>query len=86
MGCCIEQAAGYRPDMKMRMPRTTDSDDVSVLFIGKTLQLDNGVARAMVKAGATDTGHLERVREFAVECRCVCLEIDWDQADWVGDD
>src|ERR1700722_19158526 len=68
--------------MKMRMPRATDGDDVSELLTGETLQLNNGVALAMVKV-ATDPSQFEGIRELAVECRRVCLEIERDQARWV---
>jgi hypothetical protein len=81
----IEQTPGYGADVKMRMPRPTDGDDVSELLIGETFQLNNGVAPSMVKA-ATDPGHFERICEFVVKCGRVCLEIDRDQGGWIDDD
>jgi hypothetical protein len=81
----IEQTPGYRADVKMRMSRATDGDDVSELLIGETLQLNNGVALAMVK-DSTDSSRFERICEFVVKGRRVCLEIDRDQAGWVDDD
>ena len=71
--------------MKMGMPRAADGDDVSELLIGETLQLNNGVALAMVKV-ATDPSQFEFICELVVKCRRVCLEIDRDQAGWVGGD